>query len=260
MSPPHLVRRKLATFAATIRACENWPAVARARLSASASVDALHFRDGRKLRPMPPLKETWGEIFEPAIADLYGIRAARPDFIIDVGANIGAFTCLAAHVHPHAQVHAFEPSPPHADRLAENVALNRLGNVVLHRKAVTKDGRTVVFSQFGAGGASGIVLQGDGPSPELESVSLGTIDFTPGACRFLKLDCEGSEGEIIEWLCANLSHLPARVKVACEYHHWCPLSLDDLLHLLRPHGSKRNPASFTTRSTSSPPRTTGVNP
>ncbi len=97
---------------------------------------------------MPPLKEAWGEIFEPAIADLYGIRACQPDLIIDVGANIGAFTCLAAYLHPDAQVHAFEPSPPHADRLADNVALNRLANVVLHRKAVTKDGRTMVFSQF----------------------------------------------------------------------------------------------------------------
>ena len=46
MSLPHLVRRKLATFAATIRAWENWPAVARARPSASATVDALHFRGG----------------------------------------------------------------------------------------------------------------------------------------------------------------------------------------------------------------------
>nr|MBA3352127.1 FkbM family methyltransferase [Blastocatellia bacterium] len=91
-------------------------------------------------------------------------------------------------------------------------------------------------SQFGAGGASGIVLQGDGPSTELESVSLGSIAFAPARCLFLKLDCEGAEGEIIERLCANLSRLPAKVNVACEYHHWCPLSLDDLLHLLRAHG------------------------
>ncbi|MEO8044789.1 MAG: FkbM family methyltransferase [Spartobacteria bacterium] len=240
----HLVRRKLATFAATIRACENWPTVARARLSASAPIDALHFRNGLKLRPMPPLQETWGEIFEPAIADLYGIRACQPDLIVDVGANIGAFTCLAAHAHPNAQVHAFEPSSPHADRLAENVALNCLGNVVLHRKAVTKDGRTVVFSQFGAGGASGIVLQGDGPSTELESVSLGTIDFGSARFLFLKLDCEGAEGEIIEWLCANLSRLPPRLQLACEYHHWCPLSSDQLLTLLRAHGFEAEPRTL----------------
>lgn len=236
MSFVHLARRKLATFAATIRRCENWPTVARARLSASARIDALHFRDGLKLRPMAPLKETWGEIFEPAIADLYGIRACAPDLIVDVGANIGAFACVAAHVHPAAQVHAFEPSAPHADLFAENVALNRLGNVTLHRKAVTKDGREVVFSQFGAGGASGIVLQGDGPSTRLESVSLGCLNFPSARFLFLKLDCEGAEGEIIEWICANLPRLPANVKIACECHHWCPISLEGLIDLLHSHG------------------------
>lgn len=237
----HLVRRKLATFAATVRAWENWPTVARARLSAAVPIDALHFRTGLKLRPMPPLTETWGEIFEPAIADLYGIRAAKPDLVIDVGANIGAFSCLAAHSHPKAQVYAFEPSAPHADLLAENVALNRLDNIVLHRKAVTRDGREVIFSQFGAGGASGIVLQGDGPSTRLQSVTLDCVDFASAASLFLKLDCEGAEGEIIEWICDQLARLPARTMIACEYHHWCPISLDGLLQTLRAHGFEAKP-------------------
>jgi FkbM family methyltransferase len=193
---------------------------------------------------MAPLKETWGEIFEPAIADLYGIRTCAPDLIIDVGANIGAFSCLAAHVHPAAQVHAFEPSGPHADLLAENVALNRLNNVVLHRKAVTKDGRAVIFSKFGTGGASGIVLQGDGPSIRLESTSLDCVDFAPARFLFLKLDCEGAEGEIIEWICANLASLPANINVACEYHHWCPTSLEELLRLLRAHGFEAEPRTL----------------
>ena len=148
------------------------------------------------------------------------------------------FSCFAAHGHPGALVHAFEPSTPHADLLEENIAINHLHNVILHRQAVTKDGRDVVFSQFGAGGASGIILHGDGPSTHLQSVSLGCLDFTPARFPFIKLDCEGAEGEIIEWICANLSRLPSHIMLACEYHHWCPIPLDQLLELLRAHGFK----------------------
>lgn len=232
----HLAHRKFTTLAATVRACTNWPAVARARLDSSRRISALQFRNGLQLKPMAPLKKTWGEIFEPAIADVYGIRDCTPDLIIDVGANIGAFSCTAAHAHPRARIHAFEPSTLHADLLEENLALNQLGNVALHRKAVTKDGREVVFSQLGAGGASGIILQGDGPSTRLESVTLDCIDFTATRFLFLKLDCEGAEGEIIEWICANLSRLPSRLTLACEYHHWCPIPLHRLLEILRSHG------------------------
>ena len=238
MNPLHLARRKLATFAATVHACSNWPAVARARLDSAVRIDALHFRNGLRLRPMEPLKNTWGEIFEPAIADVYGIRDCAPDLIIDVGANIGAFSCLAGRLHPDAQIHSFEPSTDHADLLEKNIALNHLSKIAVHRKAVTKDGREVVFSKLGAGGASGIILHGDGPSTRLGSVSLDCIDFSPARFLFVKLDCEGAEGEIIEWICANLSRLPSRLTLACEYHHWCPIPLDHLLDLLRLHGFK----------------------
>ena len=236
MSFFHLAKRKVATFATTVQACANWPAVARARLNPSAKIDALRFRSGLQLRPLAPLSATWGEVFEPAIADVYGIRNCAPDLIIDVGANIGAFSCFAAHTHSRALVHAFEPSAPHADLLEENIALNHLPNVTLHRQAVTKDGRDVVFSQLGAGGASGIILPGDGPQIHLKSISLDCIDFTSARLLFVKLDCEGAEGEIIEWICANLSRLPSRLKLACEYHHWCPSPPEQMLMLLRDCG------------------------
>ena len=236
MTTLHLARRKLTTFAKTVSSCANWIAVARARLDPSAEIDALHFRSGLQLRPLPPLSATWGEVFEPAIADVYEVRESSADLIVDIGANIGAFACFAAHAHPEATVHAFEPSAKHADLLEANVALNRLSNVALHRQAVTKDGREVTFSDLGTGGASGIFLHEGGRSTSLQSVSLDCIDFSSAQFLFLKLDCEGAEGEIIEWTCANLSKLPPRITLACEYHHWCPLSLEHLLETLRAHG------------------------
>lgn len=232
----HIARRKLATFATTVRACSNWPAITRAKFDSSSTINALQFRSGLQLRPLAPLNATWSEVFEPAIADVYGVRNSSADLIVDVGANIGAFSCLAAHTHPSAVVHAFEPSSKHADLLEVNVTLNHLPNVILHRQAVTKDGREVIFSDLGTGGASGIFLHEGGRSTALQSISLDCVDLSAARSLFVKLDCEGAEGEIIEWLCESLSKLPPQITLACEYHHWCPRPLEQLLETLRSHG------------------------
>jgi FkbM family methyltransferase len=41
--------------------------------------------------------------------------------VLDVGANIGMFTVLAQQWNPHAEIHAFEPSPIAAKLLRQNV-------------------------------------------------------------------------------------------------------------------------------------------
>ena len=230
---PHLLFRKLKTLGLTIARCSNWFAIARAKLRLGRDPETVQLRSGLRLKIMPPLRATWGEIFEPAIADLYQIRSASPDLIIDVGANIGSFACLAARLHPASAVHAFEPSEVHAQLLQENVQLNRLTNVTLHRQAVTRDGREVLFSALGSGGGSGIFLHDGGRPTALRSTSLATIDFRPFHSLFLKLDCEGAEGEIVEWICANLATLPAKIVIACEYHHWCPVPHRDIVRALR---------------------------
>lgn len=232
----HLLARKIRTVWATIVACRNWPSILLYKFGAPISVETLELRNGMRIRPIPPLRKTWGEIFEPAIADVYDIRKCQPDFIVDVGANIGAFACLAAHTHPQATVHAFEPSQQHADKLAENATLNGLNNIVLHRKAVTKDGRDAVFTVLEGGGSSGLFLHEAGRSSLIESVSLDCLDFSKSRFLFLKLDCEGAEGEIIEWVCANQEKLPPNVRIACEYHQWCPLTSDAILQSLHKCG------------------------
>jgi FkbM family methyltransferase len=244
MTLAHLARRKLTTFAGTVRACSNWPAVTRAKLYSSARIDVLQFRNGLKLRPMAPLRSTWGEVFEPAIADVYRIRDRPADLIVDVGANIGAFACFAAYTHPRAIVHAFEPSTAHANLLLANVALNCLTNLILHRAPVTRDSRDVVFSEQGTGGASGIILHEEGRAIPMKSVSLDTLDFSGMRSAFIKLDCEGAEGEIIDWICANVSGLPPRIDLACEYHHWCPIRRDRLLEKLHVHGFRAEPRTL----------------
>lgn len=231
----HVLRRKFRTFSTIIARCSNWPEVAAGRLGFVDRPVTIRLRDGLQIASLRSLRSTFGEIFEPVIADLYGIRTERADLIIDVGANIGAFTCLAARHLPQAKVFAFEPSSAHAEQCERNIALNHLENVLVHRAAVTRDGREVRFQVSGDGGSSGLFLPGE-REIVMPSVSLDSVDFSASKRAFIKLDCEGAEGEIIEWICQNLGTLPAGLKIACEWHHWCPVPMAEAVALLAGHG------------------------
>jgi FkbM family methyltransferase len=66
------------------------------------------------------------------------LREFRGCFL-DVGANTGLYTLMAAAVRPDLIVHAFEPLPPIAEILARNIRLNPAikSRIVLHRLALS---------------------------------------------------------------------------------------------------------------------------
>ena len=137
--------RKLRTAFTTIKGCENWPSVFLAKLGLFSNVQELQIRQGPKIEMEIPLRQQCGQLFEAAVADIYGIRQAPAEIIVDVGANIGAFSCLAAWTHPHAQVYAFEPNPSAIRQARVNFRRNGLENIHLMESPVTGDGREVVI-------------------------------------------------------------------------------------------------------------------
>jgi hypothetical protein len=102
-----------------VKLLENWPEVVRARTRNAARTNRLQFRNGAVLQGEPRLLEwllleIWVNRAYSALG--YGIQPG--DTVIDVGANIGAFTLFAATSAPDVKVYAFEP-------FASNVALLR---------------------------------------------------------------------------------------------------------------------------------------
>lgn len=228
--------RKLRTLRQVIRHTRNWPELLADRVGLPSRTKVVRLRNGIQLQVSESIHNSWGQFFEAAIADVYGIRDARPDLIVDVGANIGSFTCLAARTHPSARVYAFEPQPEIAALLQNNLQVNRLNNVELITAPVTRDGRTVRFWSHVADGSSGIYLAGDNAASELQSVTLDCIPFQQFQSAFIKLDCEGAEGEIIEWLCDKDDALPPTTRLACEYHPWTSPAINDSASLLTKAG------------------------
>jgi FkbM family methyltransferase len=69
-------------------------------------------------------------VWEPAITAFVRHRLSPGDVFIDVGANIGYYTCMASNlVGPTGRVHAIEALPGIHQTLLENLSLNRATNV-----------------------------------------------------------------------------------------------------------------------------------
>ena len=231
------ILRKLKTFRAIVAGCSNWREIALVKLGLSNKpVKEIRLRNGLTVGLDRGIRADWGEVFEPAIADIYGVATSDADLFIDAGTNLGSFSCLAAYTHPSARVYAFEPDEESASQAGRNFTRNNLGNITLVKSALTDDGREVQFATQDNRGASSIFLSSEGGGVRLPSTTLDCVDFSGAKSLFVKLDCEGAEGEIIGWLIAHRARLPSRVLIACEYHHWCPVPLSETVQRLKDAG------------------------
>lgn len=230
------ILRKFSILAITIRHCRNWIPVSLARAGLIEGRFPVVSRHGVKIEPWVSIRANWGSIFEPLLSDAYGIgRARNPDIILDVGANHGAFSVLASFLYPQARVVAYEPNEEIRDLLDRNLRINGRQNVEVIHRALAAESREVVFYDSGGGGSSSYVLPGEN-ARKMQTTSLDQFEWRGARRLFIKLDCEGAEGEIIEWICRNISALPADIQIACEYHPWCPLPLHRAVQMLHAAG------------------------
>jgi FkbM family methyltransferase len=177
-------------------------------------------------------------------ADCYGIESiplAPKDVVIDIGAHVGTFSIYLAKRHPGLRILAFEPVPENYACLKANLELNRITNVEAHNLAITGDGRKLrmVAHRSNTGGATvnlcDMDLQ-DHAHFDVESVTLDDVfrDRAIDRCRLLKIDCEGSEYEIL----LRTSRLSQIEYLSGEFHINAHLasqgySMEQLIHHCR---------------------------
>ncbi len=160
-------------------------------------------------------------------ADL--VQQMRPelthnDVVYDIGANIGVISLLTA-MHGNntvTAVHSFEPEPRNHAQLLRNIALNNQshiitahqlalgadnGNVALHVRGNTGDGRHSIATQNGA--------------KDTINVALKTTDqfVSEGhpAPTVLKIDVEGAEGQVLAGMASLMQSAPPR-SIFMEVH------------------------------------------
>ena len=127
------------------------------------------------------------------------------DIVLDIGGHIGIFSCYLAKKYPFLKILAFEPIPVSYRMFRRNLKLNEIQNVRLYNLAVTSDRREldmVVHLQGNTGGATAhlrdLDLEGHARF-RCASLTLDDIfqSFLVDFCKLLKIDCEGSEHEIL---------------------------------------------------------------
>ena len=124
--------------------------------------------------------------------------------VVDIGANIGYYTLLAARrVGLHCRVYAFEPEPYNFKILTENIRLNGYNNVIAIQKAVSNESGTApLFLSPRGDGWHGLLSPKD-YSKEAIAVKTVTLDefFETEGCpaiQVVKMDIEGWEIEALD--------------------------------------------------------------
>ncbi|MBE1484995.1 FkbM family methyltransferase [Plantactinospora soyae] len=162
---------------------------------------------------------TW----EPHLTAWIRRRLAPGDTFIDVGANIGYYSLLAAHlVGPTGRVVAVEPSPHFGRTLAAAAHANNLHHIRIVRAAAYDTTDQVTFytpSTANLGNTThvrprrcaAIAFQAEArPLPSL------TTGSELAQARIIKIDAEGAEAAIVRGLTPALDHLRPSAELVIE--------------------------------------------
>lgn len=163
--------------------------------------------------------------------------------VVDVGANVGYYTLLAAScVGPQGRVFAVEPSPYAYARLSQVVADNALANIVTLQAALgSAPGEGVLYSPPSGNHSPSMV-----PSDHQDGVivPLRTLDgcmkqWNLEQVDLLKIDVEGFEPQVLAGGHSALK--AARIRaILCELNDWwlyrAGASAEELYHLIESAG------------------------
>jgi len=127
----------------------------------------------------------------------------NPSVVVDIGANIGCISLVAAR--RGARVFAFEPASDNFETLEHNIKINEYdGRVTCINKGVGKPGETKLYIHPRNSGATTTFMYEDKGYNEDDSETIDIISihdvfmtYSIKHCDLLKLDCEGSEKDII---------------------------------------------------------------
>lgn len=137
-------------------------------------------------------------------------RIRQGEVVLDAGAHIGMFTCLAGLiVGNEGKVYSFEPSREFAEILQKNVELNGLNNVVIVQKALGDQERLASMD--------GILVTNDEGDVQVTTLDRFVQENGIDRINFLKMDVEGYERKVLLGGMESLKKFKPRMGI-CIYH------------------------------------------
>ena len=144
------------------------------------------------------MQQEWERLMTP----LFKEAVEEADIFVDLGANIGYFTLLAArHMGERGKIYAFEPEPTNYSLLLKNIEVNGYNNIIPVQKAVSNTNGTVRFflDRVDTGGHTIYQPEGRKEFIEIESVTLDEFFKDKGFhIDVIKMDVEGAEAAALQ--------------------------------------------------------------
>jgi FkbM family methyltransferase len=174
-------------------------------------------------------EEIFANAFERVQRNLLDRLLTPGQTAIDIGANVGFYTCLlASRVGPRGRVVAFEPTPSTFELLRQNVELNAFESLVACRRQALSDRRGTALLQVYPEGED--VFNSLGPTTTFSSHGpVGTVEVptivldevlaevsNDQGC-FIKIDVEGFQHQVLLGGRRRLSEM-TNVSLMVELH------------------------------------------
>jgi len=201
---------RLATILAARQVLSSWGEAIRFGWCGQKKSDAFYTAHYRKL-PFQLRWRDWAGVREVMIENEYGIvlqclAKQEAPVILDLGANIGAFSLYNLAHFPAAHVHAYEASATTFKLIEASRALNPLLNWHVHHAAAWHDNGTVTFENAALSTGSRVAASGGETVPARD---LPTILAATGVdhIHLLKADIEGAEEALFAGHASSLSRI-----------------------------------------------------
>jgi len=145
---------------------------------------------------------------------------SKKSVFVDIGAHIGFFTMLAAHLAPEGKVISFEPMSENFEQLTRNVAINNLKNVSTFNAAISdRTGQhTLNIDPHNDGGHSmedKWCYVSEPVSVDVITFDSWMIDNAVDRIDFIKIDVEGHEFAVIEGMLETIRSVKPKI-IFCE--------------------------------------------
>ena len=186
--------------------------------------------EGAELRfhTQDPFSRRWfypryagGKLHEESATRLFFHEAKQAQVVVDVGCNLGWFTCVAAKANPKGQVYAFEMDQSNLELCRGNLQLNHLQNVCLEHGAISnKEGMVRYASQDQKPSAQFRMDATASQGNAVRSIRLDDYFANLPAPNLIKIDVEGAELMVLQGM-TNILQAGKLHTMLIEIHpHW----------------------------------------
>ena len=160
--------------------------------------------------------------YEPFETKIFMNLIKENDILLDIGANIGYYSIIAASIIKKGKIYAFEPEPHNYDLLTRNIKINGYNNIIPVQKVVSNfNGKVKMYIDNKNTGSHSLSQENVANLKNyLEVNSIKLDDYLEGINQrkvdIIKMDVQGAESQVIDGLTKTLHHNTS-IKIIMEF-------------------------------------------